>query len=56
MVYFCNLFKEYCIMDTITLGDKTFEKYISAQEIDNAIEKIALQINKDYEEIGRAHV
>lgn len=36
-------------MEKVTLKDKTFEKYISAEEIDTAIERVAQQINKDYE-------
>ncbi len=36
-------------MDIITLGDKKFIKYISEKEIDEAITKVASQINKDYQ-------
>jgi hypoxanthine phosphoribosyltransferase len=35
-------------MDTITLGDKKFIKYISENDIDRAINKVASQINEDY--------
>ena len=34
-------------MDTIQVRDKTFKKSISARQIDEAVEKIANQINKD---------
>jgi len=37
-------------MDIITLGDKKFIKYISEKEIDEAINKVASQINKDYQD------
>lgn len=35
-------------MDFITLKDKTFQKYISSEEIDEAVKRVANQINEDY--------
>jgi len=35
-------------MDKITLLDKTFVKYISKKEIDEATDRVAQQINEDY--------
>ena len=34
--------------DKVTLGDKTFRKMISAEEIDNAVTRIADQLNERY--------
>lgn len=34
--------------NTVTIFDKTFVKYISSNDIDNAIERIANQLNQDY--------
>jgi hypoxanthine phosphoribosyltransferase len=45
-----NLQKEKNIdMDKITIKDKTFVKYITTKEIDIAVEKLAHQINHDYQ-------
>jgi len=35
--------------NTVTLLDKTFVRYISSDDVDNAIDRIANQLNKDYE-------
>ena len=37
-------------MDKITLLDKTFVKYISEKEIEEATERVARQINEDYKD------
>lgn len=37
-------------MDIITLGDKRFAKYISNEEIQNSIDKMASQIDEDYKD------
>lgn len=37
-------------MDIIKLKDKNFKKYISAEEIDMAISKVAQQINEEYKD------
>ena len=37
-------------MDKITLLDKTFVKYISEKEIEEATERVAQQINEDYKD------
>lgn len=34
--------------NSVTIFDKTFVKYISSHDIDNAIERIANQLNQDY--------
>ena len=36
------------MQNTITLHDKSFKPYISAEEIQNRIENIATQLMKDY--------
>lgn len=36
--------------EKVTILDKTFVKFISSQEIDAAIQKVADQINKDYQD------
>lgn len=36
--------------DSITILDKTFVKYISSEEIDAAIQKVADQINEEYKD------
>jgi len=36
-------------MSLIRVHDKTFEPYLTAKEIDSAIEKLAGEINRDYE-------
>ncbi|HHU46693.1 MAG TPA: hypoxanthine phosphoribosyltransferase [Bacteroidales bacterium] len=37
-------------MSTITIEDKTFVKYISDEEIDKQVQRIARQINEDYKD------
>lgn len=38
------------MMDSVTILDKTFVKFIPGAEIDAAIQKVADQINKDYKD------
>ena len=35
-------------MNTITVGDRKFIKYISENEIDKAVEKVAAEVNEEY--------
>lgn len=37
-------------MDIVTIEDKQFVKYIPAEEIDVAVEKVAARINEDYKD------
>lgn len=37
-------------MSTVTIEDKTFIKYISEEEIDKQVQRIAQQINEDYKD------
>ena len=39
-------------MNTVTLHDKTFRPFISASEIETAIEKLANEIQKDYQNLS----
>ncbi len=47
-MYFCKHFSILLMSDSITILDKTFVKFISAAEIDAAIQKVADQINEEY--------
>lgn len=38
------------MLDTVTVLDKTFEKFITAAEIDEAVQKVADRINEDYKD------
>ena len=45
------ILEKYCIMDKITILDKRFRICTTAAQIDEAVERVAAQLNKDMENV-----